>query len=129
MMKGKTELIKPGIGSILSDLDGYDSIEDLALDLRSSWNHEADEIWRQLEPALWDLTHNPWVVLHTVSRDKFRKIMSDPDFRKKKDVLKQSKESALIGSARPASDFTPRILPNFHGVSVPLEANLILWQH
>ena len=53
-----------------AELKGYDSLEDLALDLRSSWNHSADAIWRQLDPELWELTHNPWAVLQTVSREK-----------------------------------------------------------
>ncbi len=30
-------------------------------------------------------THNPWVVLQTVSKEKFKEIMSDPVFRKKVD--------------------------------------------
>ncbi len=98
-MKGKTKLIKPGYRVVSSDIDGFDSLADFALDMRCSWNHEADEIWRQFDPDLWDLTHNPWVVLQTVSKDKFRKIMSDPLFRKKVDFLKQSKEDALTGSA------------------------------
>jgi starch phosphorylase len=36
---------------------------------------------------------------------------------------------AVVNSARPASDFTPRITPNLPGVSVPLETDLILWLH
>ena len=51
------------------DVEGFDSLAELALDMRWSWNHAADEVWRQLDPALWELTHNPWVVLQTVSRD------------------------------------------------------------
>jgi starch phosphorylase len=35
----------------------------------------------------------------------------------------------VVNSDRPASDYTPRVIPNLHGVSVPLETNLILWQH
>ena len=37
--------------------------------------------------------------------------------------------SVSVASTRPASDYTPRIIPNLSGVSVPLETNLILWQH
>jgi starch phosphorylase len=98
-MKEKTKLIKPGFRIMSMDIDGFDSLADLALDLRCSWNHEADEIWRQLDPELWDLTRNPWVVLQTVSSEQFRKIMSDPVFRKRIDVLKKSKEQAISGSA------------------------------
>jgi starch phosphorylase len=36
--------------------------------------------------------------------------------------------SATVSSARPASDYTPRMVPAFEGLSVPLEAVEILWQ-
>ncbi len=75
-------------------IEGLDSLARLALDMGWSWNHAADEVWQQLDPALWELTHNPWVVLQTASRDKFQKILSDPAFRKKIDTLLQSKEHA-----------------------------------
>ena len=94
-MNGKTELIKPGIRSMLSDIDGFDSLAALALDMRWSWNHSADEVWRQLDPDLWDLTRNPWVILQTVSRDQFQKVMADPVFHKKVDRLIQSQERAI----------------------------------
>ncbi len=37
--------------------------------------------------------------------------------------------SAQVAASRAASDFTPRIVPYHDGVSVPLEAGQILWQH
>ncbi len=43
-------------------LDGFDSLSELALNLRWSWSHCADALWRQLNPALWELTYNPWAV-------------------------------------------------------------------
>ena len=30
-------------------------------------------MWRQLDPVLWELTHNPWAVLQTVSREKLQR--------------------------------------------------------
>jgi starch phosphorylase len=59
-----------------ADVEGFDSLSELALDLRSAWNHASDEIWRQLDPALWEFTHNPWVVLQTVSRKKLQLCLS-----------------------------------------------------
>jgi len=41
------------------DVEGFDSLAELALDMRSSWNHATDQVWRQLDPALWEFTHNP----------------------------------------------------------------------
>jgi glycogen phosphorylase len=59
-----------------------DALTDLALDLRWSFNHSADQLWEQLDPELWELTHNPWVLLQTVSREKLQRITSNPDFQK-----------------------------------------------
>lgn len=70
------ELILP------TDIKGFDSLSELALDMRSSWNHASDQIWRQLDPVLWELTHNPWVVLQTVSREKLQHLLQDAAFHK-----------------------------------------------
>ena len=59
-----------------------DALTELALDMRWSYNHSADRLWMQLDPELWDLTHNPWVLLQTVSREKLRTLTADPDFQK-----------------------------------------------
>jgi hypothetical protein len=66
-----------------SKAEGFDSLTELALDLRWSWNHAADEIWRELDPALWELTHNPWVVLQTVSLDRIEEVLAAPAFRRR----------------------------------------------
>ena len=58
-----------------------DALTELALDLRWSFNHSADRLWKQLDHELWDLTHNPWVLLQTVSREKLQTITSDPGFQ------------------------------------------------
>jgi glycogen phosphorylase len=67
--------------------DGFDALRDLALDMRWSWNHEADELWQRLDPDLWEQTHSPWIVLQTVSPDKLRQQLADPGFRKLVDAL------------------------------------------
>ena len=61
-------------------VERFDSLVELALDLRWSWNHCADEIWRQLDPGLWEFTQNAWVVLQTVSQDRLQHVLADPDF-------------------------------------------------
>jgi len=64
------------------DKDVSDALTDLALDLRWSFNHSADQLWEQLDPELWELTHNPWVLLQTVSREKLQTVTADPNFQK-----------------------------------------------
>ncbi len=63
-----------------SNLKGYLTLEKLALDLRSSWNHSTDLIWCKLDPELWESTHNPWAVLQTASREKLTVLLNDPEF-------------------------------------------------
>ncbi len=63
-----------------ADLKEYDALKNLALNLRWSWNHSADAIWRQLDPELWASTHNPWAMLQTASRKKFTTLLADPKF-------------------------------------------------
>ena len=69
------------------DIEGFDSLAELALDMHWSWNHATDGVWRALDPTLWELTQNPWVVLQTVSRDKIERALADPAFRKNMDEL------------------------------------------
>jgi len=74
-----------------TEVDGFDSLAELALDMRWSWSHYADEVWRQLDPSLWDFTQNPWVILQTVSREKLENVLADPAFRKELNELMQTK--------------------------------------
>ena len=57
-----------------------------------SWNHSTDQIWRQLDPVLWELTHNPWIILQTVAREKLASFLADPAFRGQVDAHLQSKK-------------------------------------
>jgi glycogen phosphorylase len=65
----------------LSNADsGVAQLGRLALDLRWSWNHASDELWKHLAPDLWARTHSPWVVLRTVSRQRITEALADPHF-------------------------------------------------
>jgi len=75
------------------------SLSELALNMRWSWNHATDEIWRRLDPALWERTNNPWVVLQTVSRESIEAMNADPASRKKVDELLEARRRALEASA------------------------------
>lgn len=70
-----------------TDIDGFDLLTELALDLRSTWNHATDEIWRTLDPELWEITQNPWVILQTASPERIEKQLSSPKFRQRVDTL------------------------------------------
>lgn len=80
------------------DVEGFECLAELALDLRSSWNHGADDVWRQLDPRLWECTHNPWVVLQAVSRDRWRRMSVDLAFQQV-ETLVQARRHAATASA------------------------------
>jgi starch phosphorylase len=65
------------------EVESFDDLAELALDMRWSWNDAADDVWRELDPVLWELTHNPWVVLQTVARDRLQRLSTDPVFHEK----------------------------------------------
>ena len=77
-----------------TEISGFDSLAELALDMHWSWNHATDEVWRQLDSRLWEITHNPWVVLQTVSRDRIEHVLADPVFREKVDGLIEASRQA-----------------------------------
>jgi starch phosphorylase len=82
-----------------TEVPGFDSLAELALDMRWAWNHATDGLWRSLDPVLWKLTQNPWVVLQTVSRDQLERVLADPTFRKNIDDLLQAKRQAAVTPA------------------------------
>jgi len=98
-MSKQTRAIHPIYNLLPMEVEGFDSLAELALDLRWSWNHAADDVWQQLDPALWELTHNPWVVLQTVSRNQIERVSADPIFRKRVDKLVQAKRQAAEAPA------------------------------
>jgi starch phosphorylase len=81
------------------EIEGFSALAELALDLRWSWNHAGDEIWHILDPALWESTHNPWVVLQTVSRDRIERALADKSFRDKVEALVVEQHQAEQGPA------------------------------
>ena len=98
-MSNLSGVSRPIYDALPDDIDGVESLAELALDLRSTWNHATDEVWRQLDPALWALTKNPWIVLQTASCDKIERVLTDPVFRKQVDLLIQARRSAATEPA------------------------------
>ncbi|BDV42206.1 alpha-glucan phosphorylase [Geotalea uraniireducens] len=81
------------------ELDGFDELAELALDIRWSWDHGTDELWRELDPVLWELTRNPWVVLQTVARDRLQQVLADPGFRRRVDGFVKNGRRELAGTS------------------------------
>jgi len=98
-MDKQTRVSHPIYNLLPTEIEGFDSLAELSLDMRWSWNHATDKIWRQLDPELWEITHNPWVVLQTVSRDRIERMLADPVFRKNVDGLVQTRRKAVEAPA------------------------------
>jgi len=98
--------------SLPSKTEAWDALTRLALDLSWTYNHSADEIWRRLDPELWELTANPWLILHSMSNRKLDALkleaQTDPAFRKRiEQLLKELNEKkagpAWFQTAHPSS--------------------------
>ena len=98
-MNQPTRTSHPIYSLLPTDVEGFDALAELALDMHSSWNHYADDLWRQLDPELWEITHNPWVVLQTVARDRIERAWADPVFRKRVDDLVRDRRQAVAAPA------------------------------
>ena len=98
-MSKETRVSHPIYNLLPTEIEGFDSLAELALDMRWSWSHATDEVWRRLDPKLWEITNNPWVVLQTVSRDQIERVLADPIFRKNVDDLVQTRRQAAEAPA------------------------------
>ena len=85
---------KPIYSELPTKLNEAKALFELALDLRWSWDHSADEVWRQLDPELWNLTQNPWAVIQTVSLERFEELREDTEFRNKVESLVKSRKES-----------------------------------
>ena len=92
-MTDKIEASRGLFGSAPGNMEGFRTLAGLALDLRSSWNHASDQLWRTLDPVLWNLTHNPWAVLRTASRDHVERLLGDTEFRQRMDELERTRQA------------------------------------
>jgi starch phosphorylase len=98
-MSSKARVGPAPTGNTTADSEALESLSALALDMRSQWDHATDRIWRQLDPVLWKLTHNPWVVLQTVSHDKLQCELAESGFRKDVDALVQARRETAEAPA------------------------------
>src|SRR6201987_4786553 len=101
----------PALSSGPLDRSISEALTELALDLRWSFNHSADQLWERLDPELWDLTHNPWIILQTISREKLQSVAADADFQMLVADLHRERQTAervegWFQKAHPRSDLT-----------------------
>ncbi|MGH6889671.1 MAG: alpha-glucan family phosphorylase [Rhizomicrobium sp.] len=69
------------------------SLRTLALDLRWTWNHEADALWEEVDRDLWARTRNPWIVLQNAAPGHLQRLASDGAFRRRLGEFTAARES------------------------------------
>src|SRR3954454_24820267 len=93
-MHDRTSISDPLYELLAKGVEGADSLVELALDMRWSWNHATDDLWEQLDAGLWNITQNPWAVLRTASAENLENALRDSVFRNKiQQLLEQSRQA------------------------------------
>jgi starch phosphorylase len=60
---------------------GLEALAELAVDLRWTWSHAGDALWKRLDPVTWERTENPYVVLHNVPEKRLEELAKDGEVR------------------------------------------------
>ena len=61
--------------------EGLEALTELALDLRWTWSHASDALWRKLNPELWERTRSPWAILQNTSQQSLEALAGNPVFQ------------------------------------------------
>ena len=60
---------------------GLELLTDLATDLRWTWSHAGDALWKVLDPKTWEECQNPYVILQNSSLKRLEELARDVHFR------------------------------------------------
>src|SRR5512143_625731 len=52
-------------------------LTELALDLRWTWSHGADALWRAVQAEAWYADGNPWIILQDVPGERLEALAAD----------------------------------------------------
>jgi starch phosphorylase len=74
---------------------GLEALTDLALDLRWTWSHSADTLWRRLDQEAWERTENPWILLQDVPHQRLQQLANDAQFCQELKLLSDERENYL----------------------------------
>ena len=75
---------------------GLEALGVLALDLRWTWSHAGDALWRRLDPDLWERTQNAWATLQNTSQQALAALASDAAFRSELERVASAHERYLL---------------------------------
>lgn len=74
---------------------GLDPLRDLAGDLRWTWSHAADALWRMVDAESWERSENPWSILQDVRHDQLEQLGNNPEFLRELERLDEARRRYL----------------------------------
>lgn len=72
-------------------------LRDLASDLRWTWSHTADTLWRMIDPTSWERSENPWSILQNAPRERLEQLAGDAGFLEELSRLDDARQRYLAG--------------------------------
>ncbi|HEY4013860.1 MAG TPA: alpha-glucan family phosphorylase [Polyangiaceae bacterium] len=69
------------------------ALAELAFDLQSAWNHEADPLWEAIAPELWRESGNPWLVYQSASQARLADLIRTPGYRDRVHAIRDGREA------------------------------------
>jgi starch phosphorylase len=75
--------------------EGLEQLGELALDLRWTWSHAGDQLWRSISPEIWDRTQNPLLMLQSLSRVDLENLSQNSEFAAELQRLVEARQEYL----------------------------------
>jgi starch phosphorylase len=69
----------------------------LALDLRWTWSHAGDELWREIDADAWQRTRNPWFLLQDIPQLRLEQLAVDGAFRDELERIGRERDEYMNG--------------------------------
>jgi starch phosphorylase len=79
--------------------DALAPLGELARDLRWTWSHAADDLWRHLDPDGWARSENPWVLLQDIPQARLDEAAANPSFVRELQRLAEAHRHYLARTA------------------------------
>ncbi len=73
--------------------NGLDSLLDLTTDLRWTWSHGADALWKTLDPEIWERIKNPYVILQNLSQERLEELAGNAQFKAQLEELRAARDA------------------------------------
>ena len=68
---------------------------EFAMDLRWTWSHQGDALWRIVDPKAWESTRNAHRVLQNLSEDRLDVLANDDAFQKELSKLLEARDDYM----------------------------------